>query len=150
MIEKMQDQFTKYEIARILGARALQLAMDAPILLKINEEKLDEINYDVLKLAELEFQGGVLPITVKRPFPKKKEEKKKKLSKEEAEKIEEEKQEKIEEEKKEEEQEKIEDKEIDKKKKIEEAKIREGGEIMELARPQDEIEDSGKREEGAV
>jgi DNA-directed RNA polymerase subunit K len=147
MIEKMQDQFTRYEIARILGARALQLAMDAPVLLKISEEKLEEINYDVLKLAEFEFEEGVLPITVKRPFPKKTEEKIKKISKEEAEEIEKKKEEKKEEEEK---REAAEDKKIGEKEKIEEAKIKEEGEIMALARPGDEVEEETKREEEGI
>ena len=38
VLEKLQDKFTRYEIARILGARSLQLAMDAPILLKLSPE----------------------------------------------------------------------------------------------------------------
>lgn len=64
------EGYTKYEIARILGARALQLSMNAPRLLKIEKSKLEEIKYDPLKIAELEFRAGVLPITVKRPMPK--------------------------------------------------------------------------------
>ena len=36
MKEELEQNFTKYEIARILGARALQIAMDAPLLLKIS------------------------------------------------------------------------------------------------------------------
>ncbi len=139
----MQENFTKYEIARILGARALQLAMDAPVLLKIDKEKLDEINYDVLKIAELEFEQEVLPITVKRPFPKKKEEKIKKISKEEAEEIEKKK------EKMKEQIDKAEERKIEKKEREEEKKIREEGEIMELAKPEDEIEEERKvAEEG--
>lgn len=62
--------FTRYEIARILGARALQIAMDAPLLLKIEEEELKTIKYDPLKIAQREFDSGVLPISVKRPLPK--------------------------------------------------------------------------------
>jgi DNA-directed RNA polymerase subunit K len=69
------EDYTRYEIARILGARSLQIAMDAPILLKISEEKLKEIKYDSLKIAEMEFEEEVLPITVKRPLPKRKEDK---------------------------------------------------------------------------
>ena len=65
--------FTKYEVARILGARALQLSMNAPVLLVISKEKLEDINYDPLKIAELEFESGVLPITVKRPLPERTE-----------------------------------------------------------------------------
>ena len=67
----MQQEFTKYETARIIGARALQIAMDAPLLLKISEEKLKEIRYDALKIAELEFEEGVLPIAISRPTPRK-------------------------------------------------------------------------------
>jgi len=66
-----EQQFTKYEIARIIGARALQIAMDAPILLKISKEELKELRYDSLKIAEKEFTEGVLPITIHRPTPKK-------------------------------------------------------------------------------
>jgi len=61
--------YTKYEIARIIAARALQLSMNAPILIKISKEELEKINYNVIKIAEMEFREGVLPITVKRPLP---------------------------------------------------------------------------------
>jgi len=70
-----KEDFTKYEMARILGARALQVAMDAPILLKMSKEELEEINYDSLKIAEKEIEEGVLPITVYRPMPKRVESK---------------------------------------------------------------------------
>lgn len=66
-----QEQFTKYEIARIIGARALQIAMDAPPLLKLSEDELKAIKYDALKIAEKEFTENVLPITINRPTPKK-------------------------------------------------------------------------------
>ncbi|MCH7568545.1 MAG: DNA-directed RNA polymerase subunit K [Nanoarchaeota archaeon] len=75
MEKNTKEDFTRYEIARILGARALQIAMDAPMLLKISKEELEEIKYDALKIAEQEFEKGVLPISVRRPFPVKKEDK---------------------------------------------------------------------------
>ena len=71
ILEKFKDQFTRYEIARILGARSLQLAMDAPVLLKLSEEEENELNFDSLKIAEKELESGVLPITVRRPLPQK-------------------------------------------------------------------------------
>lgn len=74
-MEKYAVEFTRYEIARILGARALQISMDAPLLMKIAEQDLKKMNYDSLKIAETEFNSGVLPISVKRPFPVRKEEK---------------------------------------------------------------------------
>lgn len=67
-----QQQFTKYEIARVIGARALQIAMDAPLLLKISEEELKLMKYDSIKIAEKEFSEGVLPIAISRPLPKRK------------------------------------------------------------------------------
>lgn len=68
----MEHEFTKYEIARIIGARALQIAMDAPLLLRISEDELKKLSYDSLKIAEHEFNEGVLPITINRPMPQKK------------------------------------------------------------------------------
>ena len=59
-------KFTKYEMARIVGARALQLSMGAPLLVK---RKKDE--FSAIKLAQREFNSNVLPITVIRPKPEK-------------------------------------------------------------------------------
>lgn len=68
-------EFSKYERARILGARGLQIAMDAPLILKMNNEEMTNLNFDPLKLAEAELNSGVLPISVKRPMPEKHERK---------------------------------------------------------------------------
>jgi DNA-directed RNA polymerase subunit K len=65
------EEYTLYEQARILGARALQISANAPILIKLSEEQLKAMNYDPIKIAELEFKERILPITVKRPLPKK-------------------------------------------------------------------------------
>ncbi|MAG39475.1 DNA-directed RNA polymerase subunit K [Candidatus Pacearchaeota archaeon] len=67
-------EFTKYERARIIGARGLQVSMDAPLLLKISKEDLNGVNFDPLRIAEKELDSGVLPITVNRPMPRRKEE----------------------------------------------------------------------------
>lgn len=64
------NKFTKYEKARILGSRALQISLGAPILIKLDEESLKNIKYNPLEIAKLEFEKGVVPITVKRPYPK--------------------------------------------------------------------------------
>lgn len=73
MAEQQKQNFSKYEIARILGARALQIAMNAPLLVKISQENLEKVNYDALKIAEIEFNSGILPISINRPFPLAKE-----------------------------------------------------------------------------
>jgi DNA-directed RNA polymerase subunit K len=139
MIEKLKDKFTKYEVARILGARSLQLAMDAPILIKLSKEEIEDLNYDSLRLAEKELESGVLPITIRRPLPKKSEKTIKKISLEEIK------------EKLEEESEKTEKKEkiIDKVTAETEVKEEKEGEIMEMANPDDEAveEESDSSEE---
>ena len=62
--------FTKYEKARILGSRALQISMGAPYLVKISKKQLEELKYNPLEIAKLEFEAGLVPITVIRPLPK--------------------------------------------------------------------------------
>jgi len=59
--------YTKYEKARMIGSRALQLSMGAPFLIKLEEADLQKIRFDPIEIAEIEFNEGILPITVKRP-----------------------------------------------------------------------------------
>lgn len=73
------EQHTKYEIARIIGARALQISYNAPILIKLTKDELISLNYDAVKIAELEFNKNILPISVRRPVPKKVEGRGKKM-----------------------------------------------------------------------
>jgi DNA-directed RNA polymerase subunit K len=65
--------YSKYEKARMLGSRALQISMGAPFMIKLEEADLERIKYNPIEIAKLEFDEGVLPITVKRPMPKKRE-----------------------------------------------------------------------------
>lgn len=62
----MKEKFTKYEKARIIGARALQLSMGAPLLIKKDKDVIS-----VIELSKKEFDSEVLPITVNRPKPSK-------------------------------------------------------------------------------
>lgn len=121
------EKFTKYEKARILGARGLQIAMDAPLLIKISKEDLEKIKYDPIEIARIELDSDVLPITIKRPFPKKIEKKLAREKPKEAEKKEEKKI--VEEEKK-----------IEEEGRKGEEEVREEGEIMEIVTPEDEVE----------
>jgi DNA-directed RNA polymerase subunit K len=66
-------KYTKYERARIIGARALQISMGAPILIKLSKRDLEKINYSPIEIAKSEFNKGVIPITIKRPLPRKAE-----------------------------------------------------------------------------
>lgn len=65
-ISLWQNKLTKYEIARVVSARALQLAMGAPPLID-----LTTINstLNAVTIAEEELKRGVLPITIRRRLP---------------------------------------------------------------------------------
>lgn len=65
--EQQFVDYTKYEKARMVGSRALQLAMGAPFLVKVTPEELAKMRYDPIDIALKEFGEGVIPITVKRP-----------------------------------------------------------------------------------
>jgi DNA-directed RNA polymerase subunit K len=69
------EKYTKYEIARMIGSRALQISMGAPFLVKMSEKDLEAVGYNPIEIAKKEFEKGVLPITVRRPKPKKTEKK---------------------------------------------------------------------------
>ncbi len=54
-------EYTRFEKARIIGARALQISMGAPTLIKIPKNAIAPID-----IAMLEFNEDAIPITVKR------------------------------------------------------------------------------------
>lgn len=110
-------EFSKYERARIIGARGLQISMDAPLLLKMNEEELNGVNYDPLKIAEKELDSGVLPISVNRPMPERKDEDIRKIKVEESD---------------------VSDEDKERVEAEEEKDIAESGEMMELASAEEE------------
>jgi DNA-directed RNA polymerase I, II, and III subunit RPABC2 len=56
-------KITRFEKARIVGARALQISMGAPILVDAAE------NTNPIDIALSELDVGVLPITIRRTLP---------------------------------------------------------------------------------
>ena len=64
-------KLTKYERARLVGARALQISMGAPFMVELNEAELEKINFNPIEIAKIELSKGVLPITIRRPMPQK-------------------------------------------------------------------------------
>jgi len=54
-------KYTRFEKACIIGARALQISMGAPVLIEIPQDMIDPVN-----IATLEYDEDVIPITVKR------------------------------------------------------------------------------------
>ena len=57
-------KLTRFERARIVGARSLQIAMGAPILVETPESRASPID---IALQELDI--GILPITIRRTLP---------------------------------------------------------------------------------
>jgi len=55
------ESYTRYEKARLIGARALQIKMGAPVLIKVPME-VDR----PIEIAKVEFEKDALPITVVR------------------------------------------------------------------------------------
>ncbi|MEK6923723.1 MAG: DNA-directed RNA polymerase subunit K [Candidatus Micrarchaeota archaeon] len=61
MAKQRLDELSKYERARIVGARALQLAMGAPPLVKIPSKLISAV-----RVAFMEFEKDAIPLRVLR------------------------------------------------------------------------------------
>ncbi len=62
--EKNKEKISKYEFARLIGSRALQISNGAPFALKLSDADLAKIGYNPIEIAKKEFEAGVLPIVV--------------------------------------------------------------------------------------
>ena len=69
MVKVQEMKYTKFEKARMIGARALQISMGAPLAMEIKQEELEKIRFNPIEIAKLEFNAGVIPIDVKRNLP---------------------------------------------------------------------------------
>ncbi len=69
-VERSDEIYTKYEKARIIGARALQISQGAPILVKLSEEDFFKLKFNPIEIAKRELDAGVMPITVDRTYRK--------------------------------------------------------------------------------
>jgi DNA-directed RNA polymerase I, II, and III subunit RPABC2 len=57
-------KLTRFERARIAGARALQVSLGAPILVELPTKMSDPID-----IALAEIKAGILPMTIRRTLP---------------------------------------------------------------------------------
>jgi len=57
-------KLTRFEKARIVGARSLQISMGAPILVEVSEGFSSPID-----IALKELDAGILPMTIRRTLP---------------------------------------------------------------------------------
>ena len=64
-------KITRFEKARIVGARSLQISMGAPVLLELDENLSSGgtgLNSPI-EIALKELSEGILPITIRRTLP---------------------------------------------------------------------------------
>ncbi len=57
------NSITRFERARLISARALQISLGAPVLVKA------PANMSIFEIAKLEFEKKVLPLTIMRTMP---------------------------------------------------------------------------------
>ncbi len=55
-------RYTRFERARIIGARALQISMGASVLIDLKDDAV----IDPIEIAIREYNSGAIPMTVKR------------------------------------------------------------------------------------
>jgi len=55
------EALNKYEIARILGARALQISLGAPVMVKIPKGISDP-----LEISKIELDNDAIPLVIRR------------------------------------------------------------------------------------
>ncbi|MDO8642262.1 MAG: DNA-directed RNA polymerase subunit K [Candidatus Woesearchaeota archaeon] len=68
-MEKTTEKYTKYERARMIGSRALQISMGAPPMMTLDKKALEALRYNPLEIAKQEFELGIIPLKIKRPLP---------------------------------------------------------------------------------
>jgi len=56
----MERAYTRFERARIIGARALQIRMGAPMLIDVGKDMIDPVD-----IAMIEFQKDIIPLSVR-------------------------------------------------------------------------------------
>ena len=52
-------EHSRFEKARVIGARALQISMGAPVQIKVHKEIIDP---DII--AQMEYDQGIIPIDI--------------------------------------------------------------------------------------
>jgi len=57
-----QSDYTRFERARVIGARALQISKGAPPLIDTEET-------EAIKISKQEFKEDMIPIAIRRPKP---------------------------------------------------------------------------------
>ncbi len=59
----MNEEYTRFEKARIIGSRSLQISMGAPLINNFENEDMDS-----LEISLKEYNDKVIPITTKKSY----------------------------------------------------------------------------------
>lgn len=59
-------KLSKYEVARLIGSRALQIANGANFLVKLTDRDLEAIGYNPVEIAKKEFEAGKIPLKLRK------------------------------------------------------------------------------------
>jgi DNA-directed RNA polymerase subunit K/omega len=62
----MESEYTKYEMAQMIGVRALQISQGAPFAIKFTPDELAKLNFNPIEIAKKEFAAGKIPLRVVR------------------------------------------------------------------------------------
>lgn len=67
-VEKTQvtENYNKYELAQIVGVRALQISMGAPFAIDFSPEDLEALQYNPIAIARKELETNSIPLKVLR------------------------------------------------------------------------------------
>lgn len=57
-----KDKLTRFEVARLVGARSLQIALGAPVLAESEDSSS-------IGISKSEFKAKMIPMTIKRELP---------------------------------------------------------------------------------
>lgn len=58
-----KSRLTRFELARVIGARSLQVSLGAPVLVNVEHEQ------DPIAIARMEFDAGAVPMIILRVLP---------------------------------------------------------------------------------
>ncbi len=64
------DKHTRFEKARMIGSRALQISQGAEPKVKLTKKDYERIKYNPIEIAKMEYEKGVIPLNIKRGNPK--------------------------------------------------------------------------------
>jgi len=64
--KQITQDYNKYELAQMVGVRALQISMGAPFAIDFSSDELAALNYNPIAIAKKELEADAIPLKVLR------------------------------------------------------------------------------------